>query len=356
MAHEIFGDRFLDRKAAWHNVGLQCVAEKLRALPALKKINGDFDVTLRPLFYTTPEGKPQESGFHQIVRFPTDDDHEYVPLGQPVSADYTPFQPRIICEEWDKTMPRDVIVETMGVLRRGAMFFITAKLPTFDVHGDEVERYLGVTSPLDGVTALSAEEWPLRVVCANTLRAAQAGAFASVHLPHRGGALKDIGKWLAFSYQKAQANAETLKRSFEKLAVTRIDDQRAKMGIERVYHLMPSRQNEGPAEIIAQRTKRYEENRARVMRLRSAAFDLFDGAGTGMAHPAANHTAWGFLQAITEMEDYRRGSPVGGKAFRAARDGESNLFGSRASAKERAMGEALAMAGIASAAGKPGRN
>ena len=48
MAHEIFGERFLDRRAAWHRVGLQCVEEKLRALLVLKKIKGDFEVTLRP--------------------------------------------------------------------------------------------------------------------------------------------------------------------------------------------------------------------------------------------------------------------------------------------------------------------
>ena len=62
--------------------------------------------------------------------------------------------------------------------------------------------------------------------------------------------------------------------------------------------------------------------------------------------PAANHTAWGFVQAVTEMEDYRRGSPIGGQTFGISRDSESALFGSRAHAKDRAMAEALTMAGI----------
>ena len=344
MAHEIFGERFLDRSAAWHRVGLQCVQEKLRAVPALKRIKGDFNVTLRPLFFTTPEGEPQRSGFHQIVRSPTDDDPEYVPLGQPVSADYTPFPPRNVCDAWDKAMPQNVIVETMGVLRRGAMFFITTKLPTIDVRGDAVERYLGVTSPLDGATALSAEEWPLRVVCANTLRAAQAGAFVSFHLPHRGDALQEIGHWLRLSYERAQANVERLKAGFEKLAATRVDNARAKTGFDRVYPSLTPPAKDGPPEGIARRSKRYEDDTARVTRLRNAAFDLFDGAGRGMNLPAANHTAWGFVQAVTEMEDYRRGSPIGGEKFGITRDSESALFGSRAHAKDRAMVEALTMA------------
>jgi len=157
--------------------------------------------------------------------------HRKTPCGQPVSGEYTPFPPHDVCDAWDNAMPSEVCVETMGVLRRCEMFFITAKLPSIGVRGDEVERYLGITSPLDGVTALSAEEWPLRVVCANTLRAAQAGAFVSFHLPHRGDAFREIGAWLQLSYEKAKANAKRLKQSFEKLAGTRIDDQRAKKWI-----------------------------------------------------------------------------------------------------------------------------
>ena len=351
MAHEIFGERFLDRQAAWHRVGLQCVEDKLRALVALNTIGGDFDVTLRPLYFLTPENEQRQSGFHQIVRYPTPDDDEYVPLGQPVSADYTPFPPRNVCVAWDEAMPSGVFVETMGVLRRGAMFFITTKLPTIDVKGDEVARYLGVTSPLDGVTALSAEEWPLRVVCANTLRAAQAGAFVSFQVPHRGTALDEIGAWLALSYKRAEANAARLKQSFEKLAGTRIDDKRAKTGFDWVYPTPPKPITDGPMEVIVRRMKRYEETTARVKRLRLAAFDLFNGAGAGMDRPAADHTAWGFVQAVTEMEDYRRGSPVGGETFGIARDSESALFGSRARAKERGMAEALVMAGMDPAAG-----
>lgn len=346
MAHEIFGDRFLDRRAAWHKVGLQCVKEKLRAIPALKKIGGDFDVSLRPLYFLTPDNEQQQSEFHQIVRYPTKDDAEYVPLGQPVSADYTPFPPRDVCAAWDVAMPERVFVETMGVLRRGAMFFITTKLPSIGVRGDEVERYLGVTSPLDGVTALSAEIWPLRVVCANTLRAAQAGAFVSFHLPHRGDALREIGAWLALSYAKAEANAAVLKRAFEKLADTRVDDSRAKLGFERVYAVPVAPMKDAPAEVMARRSKRFEIEAARIKRLRGAAFDLFDGAGAGINVRAADHTAWGFVQAITEMEDYRRGSPVGGETFGRTRNSEAALFGSRARAKERGMVEALAMAAL----------
>ncbi|MBM3855576.1 MAG: DUF932 domain-containing protein, partial [Verrucomicrobia bacterium] len=163
---------------------------------------------------------------------------------------------------------------------------------------------------------------------------------------HRGDALQEIAQWLSFSYAKAQANVELLKQNFKRLAETPVDDPRAKSGFGIVYPLPPAPKKEGPAEIVALRVKKYEEIAARTTRLRCAAFDLFNGAGTGMAHRAANHTAWGFVQAVTELEDYRRGSPIGSKAFRVARECESALFGSRAQAKERAIAEALAMAGL----------
>jgi hypothetical protein len=63
MAHEIFGERFLDRKAAWHKVGLQNVKEELCAVDALKKIDGDFNLALEPLYYKLGR-KIFSSGFY----------------------------------------------------------------------------------------------------------------------------------------------------------------------------------------------------------------------------------------------------------------------------------------------------
>ena len=91
------------------------------------RINGDFGISLCPLSFTTPNGKQQESGFFQMVRYPTPDDNAYVPLGVPVSGDYRAFTPRDMARAWDEHMPKCACVETMGVLRRGAIFFLTAK-------------------------------------------------------------------------------------------------------------------------------------------------------------------------------------------------------------------------------------
>lgn len=342
MAHEIFGERFLDRKAAWHNVGLQNVKEELCAVDALKKIDGDFNVALEPLYYKLGR-KMFYSGFYQILRAPTKDDRQFVPLGEPVKKNYRPFTPRQMCGVWDVALG-DATVETMGVLRRGAMFFITTKLPAIGVLGDEVERYLGVTSPLDGVTALSAEEWPLRVVCANTLRAAQAGAFASYRVVHTQDALNQIGAWIKEAYEGARRNTDKLKAAFEKLARTPVDDPTAKKSFETVYPLLPPPRRNAPDEVMKQREKNHAAKNQRIQRFRSEAFALFDGKGRGMRSRAADHTAWGWVNAVTELEDFRKSNFLGGKKGEAQRAGESALFGARAAVKERAFQIAVNLA------------
>ena len=343
MAHEIFGERFLDRKAAWHHVGFQNVKEELSAVEALRKIDGDFDVELKPLFYKL-DGTEVASGFNQILRAPTKDDDEYVPFGQPVGRDYRAFRPRELCKVWDVALA-DAPVETMGVLRRGAMFFITTKLPTIDVCGDEVERYLGVTSPLDGGSALSAEEWPLRVVCANTLRAAQAAAKVAYRVVHNENALDYLGAWIKDAYEVAKQNEANLKRAFEILAKAKVDDATAKKNFVRVYPIPEHPTKTAPDAVMAKRNERYEAERRCVERFRGEAFALFDGKGKGMTSPAANHTAWGWVNAVTELEDFRKSSFIGGEAGEAARAAESTLFGSRAAVKQQAFEIAMEIAG-----------
>lgn len=343
MAHEIFGQRFLDRKAAWHHVGLQNVKEDLSAVEALRKIDGDFDVELLPLYYKL-DGKEVPSAFNQILRHPTPDDDKYVPLGQPVGKDYRAFRPLQLCKVWDAAL-KNAPVETIGVLRRGAMLFITTKLPTIDVCGDEVERYLGVTSPLDGVSALSAEEWPLRVVCANTLRAAQAATKVAYRVVHNEEALNYLGAWIKDAYEAARQNADNLKRVFEILAKLKVEDAKAKESFARVYPFPEAPLKNAPDNVMVNRKERHEAERRSIERFRNAAFELFDGKGRGMGSRAAEHTAWGWVNAVTELEDFRKSNFIGGKKAEASRAAESSLFGQRASVKQHAFEIAMEIAG-----------
>jgi phage/plasmid-like protein (TIGR03299 family) len=64
--------------------------------------------------------------------------------------------------------------ETAGSMRRGKAIFVTMKLPdTMRIAGvDDIDLYLAATTAHDGTQALRVDATPVRIVCANTQRAA----------------------------------------------------------------------------------------------------------------------------------------------------------------------------------------
>jgi len=66
--------------------------------------------------------------------------------------------------------------ETAGSLRKGKAIFVTMKLPTaMQIAGvDDLDLYLCATTSHDGLQALRVDASPVRIVCANTQRAALA--------------------------------------------------------------------------------------------------------------------------------------------------------------------------------------
>jgi phage/plasmid-like protein (TIGR03299 family) len=76
--------------------------------------------------------------------------------------------------------------ETAGSLRGGRMVFLTMKLPkAMKIAGvDDMELYLCATTSHDGTSALRVDATPIRVVCANTQRAAIANSKGSYTFRH----------------------------------------------------------------------------------------------------------------------------------------------------------------------------
>jgi hypothetical protein len=312
----------------------------MSAREALARIGGDLNVRLHPN-YTMIDGVLTELPGRSIVRTPTPDDPEHVVLGQ-VGPDYTLITPGEIADIWDASVGKPI--ETMGVLRRGALFFCTTKLPTLDVKGDEVERYLGVCSPMDGQRTASAEEWDVRVVCANTLKAAQAQAKVSYRVVHDSTAKDRLGAWLLDAYQKAERNYDVVKEAFDLLASRSVSNSSALTVLRRAYPDVRMPRRNAPDETMAVRLERWEKMQSRIRRRRETALELFQGDGTGMDTPAAKGTLWGLYNAVTETENYRKGFARGGVTEEAARVGEDVLFGRRGEAMQRAFDACLVLA------------
>ncbi len=92
-----------------------------------------------------------------------------------VGEDYQVVQNEQVADMLDKLVDESgAHFETAGSLRGGRSVFVTMKLPeSMRVAGvDDLELYLAATTSHDGTSALRVDATPVRIVCANTQRAA----------------------------------------------------------------------------------------------------------------------------------------------------------------------------------------
>lgn len=330
MAHNLFGDRFYSlRRPAWHGLG-NVLDQELGATKAFDLI-GAYDVRLEAITTASGLACAQKA----VVRSATDDDPQERVLSI-VGEDYNLVTPRQVVKAWDAMIERPV--ETIGSLDKGATIFVSTKLPTLDVNGDEVENYMLLSSPMTGNDAIWLRVTPVRVVCQNTLIAAASASTEKHRIVHDSRAEERMKLWLEHVYTKAVEKMNLMNRAFRAMADTPVTTADRDNVIEFVYTMpkMPIRA-EMPETVYVEAVQTFEYQRERTLRRREAVREIFDGKGYGMDTPAARGTAWGLYNAVVEFSDYC-GS---GKGQAVA---ESALTGDRARDKEKAYGACAKLA------------
>ena len=204
-----------------------------------------------------------------------------------MSDGYKVVQPREVLEffrEWADA--GGLTIESAGVLFGGKRYFATAKLAEgvcVDGSKDKIVPYALLSTSADGSLATEGRWTSVRVVCNNTLRMAREGQTA-FRLTHR-------SEWKP---EKFRAVIETANEEFaafmqtsRMLAGVKVE---AKLAEEMTLALF--RKGEADADKI-------KESRGflKVM-------DLFNGAAKGATLETANHTAWGWLNGVTEYFDH----------------------------------------------------
>jgi phage/plasmid-like protein (TIGR03299 family) len=114
-----------------------------------------------------------------------------------VGADYATVQNEEAAEVLNRLVDESgAHFETAGSLRGGRMVFITLKLPTgMQIAGvDDMDLYLCATTSHDGTSALRVDASPIRVVCANTQRAAIAHSKGSYTFRHTSNVRQQISQ------------------------------------------------------------------------------------------------------------------------------------------------------------------
>ena len=212
---------------AWHGLG-QILDQRMTAKEAIENANLSFEVEKRPLYTSVEEINSSEIKVYNRLDVATHfatvrtDTNEVLGV---VGNKYEVVQNRDCFAFFDSIVEEGAaIYETAGVLGKGEVIFITAKLPDNLIIGNDViEQYLFLTSSHDGSGAITAAFTPTRIVCANTLKIALGKTSREVSIKHTLNAKVQLAM-AANLMNIVTKKGKDLESLFNRFAKVRIDD------------------------------------------------------------------------------------------------------------------------------------
>jgi phage/plasmid-like protein (TIGR03299 family) len=179
--------------------------------------------------------------------------------------------------------------ETAGSLRRGKSVFVTMRLPTvMQIAGvDRLDLYLIATTSHDGTSALRIDASPIRVVCANTQRAAFAHSVGHYVFRHTSNVNSQISQ-----AREALGVMWKYMDSFENAAERMINESLTMGEFEKIVAQLWPLQDDAPVKTVTNAKERLGTLKY-VLRESDTLAGLTD-------------TRWGGYQAITEYLDHYR--------------------------------------------------
>ncbi|MFI1996801.1 DUF932 domain-containing protein [Actinoplanes sp. NPDC020271] len=297
MPHEL--EQFADgstafasaRLSAWHQLGTvtqnTMKAEEIMAAAKL----GDWGVrTIRTVGIDIVDGVevqiPADDKRMTVRRNPVTGATEYLGI---VGTDYTVVQNEQCAEMLDQLVDQvgGAHFETAGSLRRGKSVFVTMKLPdAMTIAGvDRMDLYLIGTTSHDGTAALRVDASPIRVVCANTQRAAFAHAVGHYTFRHTSNVNSQISQ-----AREALGLMWKYMDTFERAAERMLNEALTMREFEKVVgQVFPVKDN------ASETTKRNAKQRLGTLKY------LITEADT---QRAIKGSRWAGYQAITEYLDH----------------------------------------------------
>jgi phage/plasmid-like protein (TIGR03299 family) len=305
------------RETPWHKKGVVLSDAPRTWREAARAAGADWTVHAMPVGLL---GDAQGiDGYRAIVR---ETDMRVLSI---VSESYTPIQNAQVFSFFDEVVAEGLASwETAGVLHDGRVVWAQVRMgQSFDVvPGDEVRSYGLLSNAHDTSRKARYLSTPQRVVCANTLAAAESGGEFTFGVRHTGNAplrLEDAKRALGFAAKQFADTADAYRR----IAKVQLTGEKLASYLE--------------ASIDATRDEKGNLS-SRTRNVLGTIQELFEGKGRGSALPGVRGTAWGAYNAVTEWVDYVRDD---GKDAGARLD--SIAFGTGADIKKRALRAALAM-------------
>lgn len=283
------------RRPAWARKGVSVVGMSFDEALAAAKI--DFDVKATPAcasipasWHTDGDGNTEPIDF--VTKRIPNRQHTYrtdtlEPLGE-VGARYHVVNIKQCRDLVEQIVGGGWEPQFAGPVNGGRAVFIVGKLP-FD-HSPEVAPYLALVNSYDGSTGVRLANTPIRPACTNAIRRTFAQAQAAVSLRHTAKIDSRVDEVRA-ALNLSRAYYEHLDREVAALMNVAVDEARMKQTVEMLYDFKPT----GDKEADAKRFEAVAERR-----------DVFKAhwATTTTLDDQYRYSAWGMINAVTEMEQW----------------------------------------------------
>jgi phage/plasmid-like protein (TIGR03299 family) len=320
----------------WHGLG-QAIADGDDLDTIQRKAKLNYEVLQAPVEYSSTDigadgsiGTKRHTAADRFVLFRSDTKR---PLGV-VASRYKVHQPREIVGFFrDLVETAGFEIEVAGAIREGKRIWALARVnKEACVMGEDLVRgFLLLSTSYDGSAATRAQYTDVRVVCNNTLTAAD----------------EEVGVGRVAVFHSTEFNADKVKDQLGIVASNfdrRMQAFRALAGrsvtkeaVDAYLVSLLGRVATAPAKTNA--AGNWTDSFSDAVRESKAYKDvlaLFEGGGKGSGMTGASGTAWGLLNAVTEYVDHHSGRTADSRL-------ESAWFGRGASLKAKAFESALAL-------------
>ena len=296
MAHMIMehDNMFSVGTTPWHGLGV-VLDNPPSVEEALAKANLDWTVIPLPLYAVKPGDIFEEVEPRAIMRVDTEEI-----LGT-IGANWTPLQN---AEAFGIFAPlvedKSLLLETAGSLKNGRRVWILARINSDSAEigkGDEVRPYVLLSNAHDGTMAVRFGFTPIRVVCNNTLSAAEKdGSSRLIRIIHTPRLHENIGA-LRDMLNLSKASFEATIEQYRFLASRDVNET----DLMRYIRIVFDQKLEGPESGPNGGKKEEEKPKPTENKI----IELFE-SGIGSDLPKAR-TWWGAYNAFNEFLMYHRG-------------------------------------------------
>jgi len=301
LAQDLFGAKLVvAREKAWHNLGI-VFQDKPSLIEAFERARLNYKLEIIQSQFMWEGKSYNAAGEFHVVRAPIVDplgnmDSE-IPLSLGgVSKDYHILQNEDLAT-WFNPLSEIYPVESAGALGSGEKVFFTLDAGMVEINGEEIHQFFIVRDDKTGTEKTKILYSPVRVVCQNTLFAAERDATFTMNVRHSRG--NDL------ILQKISSATEGMKRMVDHTNNIFGEFGKAKFSLEdfkeMIKYLYPEpTRKENVMEVGINVTQEIEK----IKEMQNACVEIYSQYND--ENPSMGNTKWNAYNVIPDFEQFHR--------------------------------------------------